>query len=89
MGRRLRRNYVWMYVILLLAWLLKISSPLLQPEGVHAGWREPLANMLASAAAGPVPGWAVVAGVALLYAWLGWIILQSDRDDDNDSEVHV
>jgi len=89
MGRRLRRNYVWMYVILLLAWLLKISSPLLQPEGVHAGWREPLANMLASAAAGPVPGWAVVAGVALLYAWLGWIILQSDRDHDSEGEVHV
>ena len=90
MTRRLRRNYGWMYLILLLAWFLKISSPLLQPEGVHVGWREPLANMLTSAAAGPVPGWAVVASVALLYACLGWMVLQSDNgDDSNEGEVHV
>lgn len=90
MTRRLRRNYGWMYLILLLAWLLKISSPLLQPEGVHVGWREPLANMLTSAAAGPVPGWAVAATVAVLYTCLGWMVLQYDNgDDSNEGEVHV
>jgi uncharacterized membrane protein len=90
MTRRLRRNYGWMYLILLLAWLLKISSPLLQPEGVHVGWREPLANMLTSAAAGPMPGWAVAAAVAVLYTWLGWMALKSNtRHDSTDGEVHV
>ena len=90
MTRRLRRNYGWMYLILLLAWFLKISSPLLQPEGVHVGWREPLANMLTSAAAGPVPGWAVAATVAVLYTCLGWMVLKSDTGHDStEGEVHV
>ena len=90
MKRRLRRNYGWMYLILLLAWFLKISTPLLQPEGVHVGWREPLANMLTSAAAGPVPGWVVAAGVVLLYTCLGWMILQGDiGKGSGDGEVHV
>jgi len=30
-SRRLRRNYCWLFLILLLAWLLKISSAELQP----------------------------------------------------------
>src|SRR5262245_13644237 len=32
-ARRLRRNYLYMYLILLLAWVLKISTPSLQTEG--------------------------------------------------------
>ena len=32
-ARRLRRNYIWMFLILLAAWLLKISSPTMQPGG--------------------------------------------------------
>lgn len=90
MTRRLRRNYIWMYLILLLAWLLKISTPLLQPEGVHLGWREPFVNMVSSAAAGPIPGTAVIVVVLLLYIWLGWMVLQVDYEDDaNAGEVHV
>ena len=90
MTRRLRRNYIWMYLILLLAWLLKISTPLLQPEGVHLGWREPLVNMVSSAALGPIPGIAVIVVVTLLYIWLGWMVLQVDNEDEaNAGEVHV
>ena len=90
MTRRLRRNYVWLYLILLLAWLLKISTPLLQPEGVHVGWREPLMNVLSSAAAGPVPGWVVVLFVALLYMWVGWLVVLSDPGDESTTgQVHV
>jgi len=90
MTRRLRRNYIWMYLILLLAWFLKISTPLLQPQGVHLGWREPFVNMIASAAAGPIPGIAVIVVVMLLYIWLGWMVLQVDYEDEaNAGEVHV
>lgn len=90
MTRRLHRNYIWMYLILLLAWLLKISTPLLQPEGVHLGWREPFVNTVSSAAAGPIPGIAVIVFVMLLYIWLGWMVLQVDYEDDaNAGEVHV
>jgi uncharacterized membrane protein len=90
MTRRLRRNYVWMYLILLLAWLLKISTPLLQPAGTHVGWREPLMNILSSAAAGPAPGWVVLLFVALLYMWVGWLAMQSDPGEENTAgEVFV
>ncbi len=34
-SRRLRRNYIWMFLILLLAWVLKISTPGLQAEGAR------------------------------------------------------
>src|SRR3974390_2428734 len=32
-SRRLSRNYCWMFLILLFAWLLKITTPHLQPDG--------------------------------------------------------
>jgi uncharacterized membrane protein len=31
-SRRMRRNYCWMFLILLLAWLLKITTPHLKPH---------------------------------------------------------
>lgn len=90
MTRRLRRNYIWMYLILLLAWLLKISTPLSQPEGVHLGWRETLLNMLSSAAAGPVPSVVVIIGLTLFYIGLGWMVLQTDYVvEANAGQVHV
>jgi uncharacterized membrane protein len=33
-SRRLRRNYIWMFLIVLIAWLLKISTPKLMPDGI-------------------------------------------------------
>lgn len=90
MTRRLSRNYVWMYLILLLGWLLKITSPLLQPEGVHQGWREPLANVIAAAAAGPIPGALVIGLVFTVYAVIAWMLLQPDNGRDTEAtEVHV
>jgi uncharacterized membrane protein len=47
-GRRLRRNYLWIYVILCLAWLLKLW---LQPTSATS-WSE----FIARAAIGGVPG---------------------------------
>jgi uncharacterized membrane protein len=79
-----------MYLILLLAWLLKISTPLSQPEGVHLGWRETLLNMLSSAAAGPVPSVVVIIGLTLFYIGLGWMVLQTDYVvEANAGQVHV
>lgn len=69
LGRRLRRNYIWMFLILLLAWLLKIASPDLQ-SGVHLDPRRPLAVLVEQASTGPIPGWIIVAFVALFYGFL-------------------
>jgi uncharacterized membrane protein len=66
MSRRLRRNYGWMYLILLQAWLFKVAmtnAPLGAEQGSFARW-------VASAAAGPLPGWAVAAAVVAFHGWL-------------------
>ncbi len=81
--RRIRRNYGWMYAILLLAWLLKISSPRLQQDEMPADFVYSATELLQNAALGPVPGSAVLLVVlgfylAVLYAGLQRI----SRDGD-------
>ena len=66
-ARRLRRNYIHMYLILLLAWLLKISTPSLQDEETKAGLVRSISEAVGNAALGAVPGWLIVAVVAVFY----------------------
>jgi uncharacterized membrane protein len=89
MIRRLRRNYVWMFLILLLAWILKIASPKLQANGAPspdtgAPWQEIVGN----AALGALPGWVVVLVVVALYAAIAVAVLSARHRADED-EVHV
>lgn len=51
-GRRYRRNYVWLYIVLGLAWLLKIWT--------HPAAPASLAEFVGRAAIGDVPGWLVL-----------------------------
>lgn len=95
-GRRLRRNYGWMFAILLLAWVLKITSARLQDVGGQAGGPAGVAEtthgipeILAGAGLGPLPGWLVLAGVAAFYAWLLTAGLRAGRRDPDDGSVHV
>ncbi|CDZ53131.1 DUF2270 domain-containing protein [Neorhizobium galegae] len=89
--RRVRRNYVWMYAILLMAWLLKISTPKLLPNDTEAdvvfSWSEAVNN----AALGPLPGWSVIALVAVLYVAVIFSALHREPDDGEfaHGEVHV
>jgi uncharacterized membrane protein len=52
-GRRFRRNYMWIYVFLGIAWIAKLA--LNTPEATSLG------DLIASAAIGAIPGWAVFA----------------------------
>jgi uncharacterized membrane protein len=85
-GRRLRRNYIWMFLILLCAWLLKIASPDLQ-SGAALDPERPLDLMIRHAAAGPLPGWLVLTIVAAFYAGLAYASLAT-RERGGD-EVRV
>lgn len=84
--RRLRRNYVWMFLILLCAWIVKIASPDLQ-AGAHLDPSRPLVAIVGHAAIGPVPGWFVIAGIAVFY--LGLAIACFKGKDRGGDEVHV
>lgn len=61
-GRRFRRNYVWLVTLLLLSWGIKLA---IHPEPA-SGW----ATVIERAAFGPIPGAWMVATVAMVYGGL-------------------
>jgi uncharacterized membrane protein len=90
MRRRLRRNYSWMFLILLLAWLLKITSAKLQPDGGPAELVLSPQQWLANAAIGPLPGLLVAVAVAAFYGWVAYVTLRTVNDAERlDGNVHV
>lgn len=61
-GRRLRRNYQWIYLILLASWLVVLTA--------HPTATTSLDEIMARAAIGPIPGQVVMAGMLLFYGAL-------------------
>lgn len=89
-SRRLKRNYGWMYLILLLAWLLKITAPILEQDQQGLDVDHAFENIVAAAAAGALPGWFVLSFVALFYAIIAIMLLQrGPRAGFDDGTVHV
>jgi uncharacterized membrane protein len=90
-SRRLRRNYIWMFLILLVAWLLKISSPKLQPDGGSGHFAHSLSEWENAAAIGPVPGWIMIFAVAVFYAWIVYAALPRHAGEGELAigDVHV
>jgi uncharacterized membrane protein len=70
MSRRLRRNYIWIFLIILFAWILKIATPKLQDPAAPHDLVWSLPEAADNAAMGFLPGWLVIAAVAAFYAWL-------------------
>ncbi len=58
-GRRLRRNYFWIFMVLLLAWILKL---VLHPTQVSS-----FSEFVSRSSIGPLPGEVVMAAGALFY----------------------
>lgn len=89
--RRLRRNYIWMYLILLLAWVVKITSVKLQAESPTDSRLQPLYRLLDNAALGPVAGGVVVLAIVVFYLWLAYFTLRPSRRAGEmlHGEVHV
>ena len=86
--RRLRRNYVWMYAILLLAWVLKITSPRLAADGAPQDAPISLMSIIDNAALGPLPGWAVIPPIVVFYIVIVAACLSTHKRADDD-EVRV
>jgi uncharacterized membrane protein len=90
-SRRLRRNYIWMFLILLVAWLLKISSPKLLPDGGAGHFAHSLSDWENAATIGPLPGWLVIVVVAVFYAWVAYTALRRHAGEGELAigDVHV
>jgi uncharacterized membrane protein len=91
LSRRLSRNYIWMFLILLVAWLLKISTPRLMPDGTPGHFAHSFSEWTSGAAIGPVPGWTIVAAVAAFYAWIIYAALRGHAGEGELAigDVHV
>jgi uncharacterized membrane protein len=91
MARRLRRNYFWLFLILLLAWLLKTTTTVLQPKIFSGQFVQTANQLLFNAAIGSVPGLVVVSGILGFYGYLLYIMIKH-RESAGElayGEVHV
>lgn len=91
MARRLRRNYIWLFLILLLAWLLKTTSSALQPGSGEVQIIHSTSELFKNAAIGYLPGWVVVIAILSFYGWLAYVIIRHHEKPGELAygEVHV
>lgn len=90
-ARRLQRNYIHIFLILLLAWILKISTPNLQEEGSRRDFVQSVLEVLHNATLGPLSGYVVVGIVGLFYVTL-IAIAAATKDEEGElaiGDVHV
>ncbi|HEX5734272.1 MAG TPA: DUF2270 domain-containing protein [Blastocatellia bacterium] len=86
MARRLRRNYSWLFLVLLLAWVLKTTTK----QGADTAIPS-FGEWFRNASIGYMPGWAVLIGVIAFYGWMLYIMLKH-RETAGElayGEVHV
>jgi uncharacterized membrane protein len=88
MARRLQRNYSWIFLVVLLAWLVKTTSSV--TDG-HTRLIHTMNEFLENTAIAGIPGSAVVLAIALLYVCLLFIMLRFDIHEDElgPGQVHV
>jgi uncharacterized membrane protein len=90
-ARRLRRNYIYVFLLLLLAWIVKISTPKLQDNGLKGDFVHSVLEAVRNASLGPLPGVVVVAIVAAFYLML-FVIMMITPDEQGElvhGDVHV
>jgi uncharacterized membrane protein len=90
-SRRLRRNYCWLFLILLVAWLVKTTFIRMQESAVETHLVGSAGEWVRNAAIGPVPGWIVILTVTLFYAWILFASLRRPKGEGELAfgNVHV
>lgn len=91
MARRLRRNYSWLYLILLLAWVLKTTTTVLQPKSFSGQFVQSANELGVNASIGSVPGIVVIVAILAFYSYLAYIMIKH-RESGGElayGEVHV
>ena len=91
LARRLRRNYIWMFLILLVAWVFKATETVVPPWLEEARPAPSLLVMLRNAALGHLPGWGVIIALVLFYGWMAYVMIRH-RESWGElayGEVHV
>ncbi len=79
-ARRMQRNYLWIFLLILLAWLFKV---LLQGTTQVASWRAAYDAF----AWGMVPAWVVLATMGLFYLYIIVLLLANMRVREATGEI--
>lgn len=79
-GIRLRYNYLWIYLAILLAWLAKLH---LDPTPARE-----VADLLGRMGIGPIPGGMVLVIVLAAYGWAIWLAVRAGERRGSVDEVH-
>lgn len=78
LGRRMRRNYIWIFGVLLLSWMVKIM--------IHPSTPRSLDDLLRRIAIGPIPAWLVLLiGVVFNGFLLALIVTTRDRVPEEEA----
>lgn len=90
-GSRLRRNYIWIFLILMLAWTARVAAR--TTPGIGGAQFVPTAvdaaHVYQGFAYGPLPAWAMLGLTALYFGALGAWIYLAGRSPDPDQMVYV
>lgn len=91
MARRLSRNYCWIFLILLGAWILKTTTVVLQPKTGEAEFIHSIKEFLENSAVGYIPGEIVLVGIVIFYFWLFYIMARhkTHQGELTFGDVHV
>jgi uncharacterized membrane protein len=90
-SRRLRRNYGWMFLIILVAWLLKTTTTNLPSNAAETRLVQSFGEWVQNASIGPVPGWAVIVVITGFYAWIAYACMRKTKSEGELAygNVHV
>jgi uncharacterized membrane protein len=91
MARRLRRNYIWLFLILLAAWMLKTSARRLQSKVGETEFIHSTSEWIQNASLVGLPGWAILGLILIFYAWMFYIMFKY-RESTGElayGDVHV
>lgn len=88
---RLRRNYIWIYLTLLVSWWLKVSTVVLNAQAGEAMFVSTFDQLLLNARVSYIPGAVVLVGVVVFFVWLAAVSLgpQEKSGDAGDEEADV
>jgi uncharacterized membrane protein len=74
LGWRLRRNYLWLYAAILMAWFAKLDINRTKEVALTPR------SLLDMASIGNLPGWLIFLGVAVFYGFLIRLAVRATRD---------
>jgi uncharacterized membrane protein len=79
-----------MFLILLIAWVIKITTPQVAPDSAPVSFSSSLSNWFRYAEVGPLPGWTVIIIVAIFYVWVIYAsVSYKDEGELTYGDVHV